>query len=99
LRRALLGALLAALPSAALAQGSLLDQGKSLLNEVQKGNRPSNGGMGSGSSAGAGAALPQAEIGSGLKDALKVASRRVVGPSRQDRRLFGRRRHSFARSG
>jgi hypothetical protein len=81
-RRALLGALLAALPSAAFAQGSLLDQGKSLLNNVQKGAGNRSGGTGSGgggSSTGAGASLPQAEIGSGLKDALKVASQRVVG--------------------
>src|ERR1700744_979444 len=75
-RRALLAALLAALPSAAFAQGSLLDQGKSLLNGVQNGNRA--GGTGGGGSTGAGGSLPQAEIGSGLKDALKVASQRVV---------------------
>jgi hypothetical protein len=80
-RRALLGTLLAALPTAAFAQGSLLDQGKSLLNDVPKGsgNRPSGGSNSGSSSTGAGASLPQAEIGSGLKDALKVASQRVVG--------------------
>ncbi|HEY1507193.1 MAG TPA: DUF4197 domain-containing protein [Stellaceae bacterium] len=79
-RRALLGALLAALPAAAFAQGSLLDQGKSLLNDAQKDTgRSSGSGNSSGGSGGAGASLPQAEIGSGLKDALKVASQRVVG--------------------
>jgi hypothetical protein len=77
-RRALLAALLAALPSAAFAQGSLLDQGKNLLNGVQNGNR-SGGSTGGGSSTGAGASLPQAQIGSGLKDALKIASQRTVG--------------------
>jgi Protein of unknown function (DUF4197) len=75
-RRALLGALLTALPGAALAQNSLLDQGKSLLNSVEKN---SGGSLGSSSGrSGAGAALSQSEIGSGLKDALKVASQRVV---------------------
>jgi hypothetical protein len=82
-RRALLGALLTALPGAAFAQGSLLDQGKSLLNGVQKnGGGSASGSSASGSSgggsSGAGASLSQGEIGSGLKDALKVASQRVV---------------------
>jgi len=79
-RRALLGLLLAAVPGAALAQGSLLDQGKGLLNNLESGgNRPGSGGGGSSGGSGAGAALPQSEIGAGLKDALKVASQRVVG--------------------
>ncbi len=77
-RRALLGALLAALPGAAFAQGSLLDQGKSLLNGVQKNSGGSSGGSSGSGNAGAGASLSQSEIGSGLKDALKVASQRVV---------------------
>lgn len=79
-RRALLGALVAAVPSAALSSKkagaqSLLDQGKNLLNNVEK-----NGGNlgGGGTSSGVGASLSQGEIGSGLKDALKVASQRVV---------------------
>lgn len=74
-RRALLGALLAATPAMARAQ-NLLDQGKNLLNDVQK-----NGGaapVAGGGSTGRGASLSQGEIGSGLKDALKVASQRVV---------------------
>ena len=75
-RRALFGALLAALPTAALAQGSLLDQGKSLLNGAERGAR--TGPRSGGGSAGSGAALSQSEIGSGLKDALKVASQRVI---------------------
>lgn len=77
-RRALLAALLAALPSAAFAQGSLLDQGKGLLNNIPGGAKP-GGSSNSGGNAGAGAALSQGEIGDGLKDALKVASQRVVG--------------------
>jgi hypothetical protein len=72
-RRALLATLLASLPLAARAE-SLLDQGQSLLNDVQK----NSGGSTGGSHSGAGAALSQSQIGSGLKDALKVASRRVV---------------------
>jgi len=74
-RRALLGAVLAAIPFAARAQNSLLDQGKSLLNDVQKNSGASSG---SNTGSGTGASLSQGEIGSGLKDALKVASQRVV---------------------
>ena len=69
-RRALLTALFSAVPAVASAQNSLLDQGRSLLNNV-----PSGGG----GAAGRGAGLSQGEIGSGLKDALKVAAQRVVG--------------------
>jgi hypothetical protein len=65
-RRTILGVLLSGLPVAARAQGTLLDQGRNLL-----------GGAGGGSHAGAG--LSEGEIGGGLKDALKVASQRVVG--------------------
>ena len=71
-RRALLTALLAALPGGAAAQGSLLNEGRGLLNAA-----PGAGNNGGGSGPGAG--LSQGEIGSGLKDALKVASQRVVG--------------------
>ena len=62
-RRMLLGAFLSLLPLAARAQGSLLNQGKSLL----------------GTMGGSGSKLSDGEIGSGLKDALNVASQRVVG--------------------
>jgi hypothetical protein len=69
-RRALLSTLLAAFPWGAAAQNTLFDQGRGLLNQIP-------GGAGSGTRQGA--SLPQGEIGSGLKDALKVASQRVVG--------------------
>lgn len=68
-RRELLAFLASAAPAAAFAQGQLLDQGKNLLNQMQNGNNAS----------GKGASLSESEIGSGLKDALKVASQRVVG--------------------
>ena len=72
-RRLLIGALLAATPFSASAQ-SLFDQGRSLLDKAQgaKSGAPS-------ATSGAGAKLSQSEIGAGLKDALKVASQRVVG--------------------
>ncbi len=73
-RRALLSALLAAVPVGAAAQ-NLLDQGRNLLNQP-----PSGAGVTKpGATSGSGASLSQGEIGSGLKDALKVASQRVVG--------------------
>jgi len=78
-RRALLSALLAAMPIAAAAQNTLFDQGRGLLNQVPGGAAPGASGQGSTSSSGKGASLSQSEIGSGLKDALKVASQRVVG--------------------
>ena len=68
-RRMMVSLLFATLPLAARAQGSLLDKGKSLLGGA--------GGATGGSRAGAG--LSEGEIGGGLKDALKVASQRVVG--------------------
>lgn len=71
-RRLILGVLLAAIPLAVRAQGSLLDQGKGLLGGMGPG-----GGASSGAKAGVG--LSEGEIGGGLKDALKVASQRVVG--------------------
>lgn len=73
-RRLLLGAILATAPFVAAAQ-SLLDQGRNLLDKAQG----APGATGSRSSGRSGAALSQGEIGSGLKDALKVASQRVVG--------------------
>jgi hypothetical protein len=72
-RRGLLGALMAAMPSAALAQSSLLNEGKSLLGNAQGG---SSGGS---SSPGAtGASLSQSQIGAGLKQALQVAAQKVT---------------------
>src|SRR5579859_4030149 len=71
-RRALLGALLALAPVAAAAQTSPLDEGRSLLERV-----PGTG-KSPGRNSGSGTSLSQGEIGAGLKDALKVASRRVV---------------------
>ena len=73
-RRLLLGLLLGALPEAALAQSSLLDQGRGLLNQI-----PGTGGSAASGAASHGASLSQGEIGSGLKDALRVAAQRVVG--------------------
>jgi Protein of unknown function (DUF4197) len=72
-RRALLAALIAAMPAAAAAQ-SLLDQGRELLKQVPGGPGPSAAPAGR-----AGSSLSAGEIGAGLKDALKVAARRVVG--------------------
>lgn len=79
-RRALLSALLAAIPFSASAQSSLFEQGRGLLNQLPSGASPgSPGASPQRSVSGSGASLNQSEIGSGLKDALKVASRRVVG--------------------
>src|SRR5579864_3391049 len=75
-RRTIISLLLAALPLSVRAQGSLLEQGKSLL-----------GGAAGGSHAGAG--LSEGEIGGGLKDALKVASQRVVGRVGKSDGYFG----------
>jgi hypothetical protein len=75
-RRALLSAFLAATPFAAAAQRSLLDQRRGLLNQIPGGN-PAVSQHGTGGSSGSN--LSQGEIGAGLKDALKVASQRVVG--------------------
>ena len=72
-RRLLIAALFAAAPVSAAAQ-SFLDQGRNLLDKAQR----ATGGA-PGSATGSGAALSQSEIGAGLKDALKVASQRVVG--------------------
>jgi hypothetical protein len=75
-RRLIVAALLAALPQAARAQ-SLLNEGRSLLGG--SGGAGSTG-SGAASSAGAlGGGLSPNEIGSGLKDALNVASKNVVG--------------------
>lgn len=77
-RRAILSASLIAIPFGVMAQGNLLNQGQSLLDKVPSGSVPGLPGTPTQSS-GTGAGLSQGEIGSGLKDALKVASQKVVG--------------------
>ncbi len=80
-RRGLLAALAALSPGLAAllyartgyAQGNLLDQGRDLLKTM-----PGGGTQGGGARPGAGANLSSGEIAAGLKDALKVASRRTV---------------------
>lgn len=72
-RRTLLSAVLSSIPAAAFAQGSLLDQGRGLLNQIPGGAKSGSGGSSAGS------ALSTGDIGAGLKDALKVASQRVIG--------------------
>ena len=76
-RRTSLALLFAGLPAAAVAQNSLFGQGRELLEKVPQGVPGAAGGQAS--SGGAGANLSQGEIGSGLKDALRIASQRVVG--------------------
>jgi hypothetical protein len=71
-RRTVLGLLLASVPFAVRAQGSLLEQGKGLLGGF--GGQP-----GSTSGGSKGASLSEGEIGGGLKEALRVASQRVTG--------------------
>lgn len=79
-RRALLAALLTTFPFAVSAQSSLLEQGRGLLNQIPGGTLPGGPGASQpGQISGSGASLSQSEIGSGLKEALKVASQRVVG--------------------
>ena len=57
-----------------LAQGNLLDQGRNLLNQQQpRAATPAPSGGGSGAS------LSQGEIGSGLKEALRIGAQRTVG--------------------
>jgi hypothetical protein len=72
MRRVLpLVAMLVVIPALVSAQGNLLNQGQQFLNRAQ----PSVPG---GSSA-KGASLSTGEIGSGLKEALRVASQRTIG--------------------
>ena len=71
-RRIFLGAVLALAPLKAFAQISLPQGVGGMLNQLKSGG-------GTASAAGLGASLSQGEIGSGLKDALKVASRNVIG--------------------
>ena len=65
--------LLAALPAVALAQGNLLNQGQQLLNRAQPAPALPGG------TAAKGAGLSTGDIGSGLKEALRVASQRTIG--------------------
>jgi Protein of unknown function (DUF4197) len=65
-RRAAAGLLIAGLPASAFAQGSFLDRALGTLN------RNSGG-------AAKGASLSNGDIGSGLKEALRIASQRTVG--------------------
>ncbi len=70
-RRAASVWLLSIVPASAFAQPSILDQARGLLNQGQN--------QGRGNTAAKGAGLSQGEIGSGLKEALRVASTRVIG--------------------
>ncbi|HEX3485375.1 MAG TPA: DUF4197 domain-containing protein [Micropepsaceae bacterium] len=70
-RRVALSAALAIIPFGVLAQNSASDPLRGLLNRIP--------GATPGRNAGSGATLSQSQIGLGLKDALKVASQRVVG--------------------
>src|SRR5215510_6524878 len=65
-RRLVVGAILSTVPVAVRAQNSSSDPLRNLLNRIP-------------GVTGKGAALSQNQIGLGLKDALKVASQRVVG--------------------
>lgn len=71
-RRTILGLLLASVPFAVRAQGSLLEQGKGILGGVGGGSTGSSGGA-------KGSSLSQSEIGGGLKEALRIASQKVTG--------------------
>jgi len=75
-RRVFLSALIAAVPSGVFAQNSVLDQGRKLLKKAPGAdNNVGPAGQGLSPSPGLGAG----EIGLGLKDALKIATQRVVG--------------------
>ena len=71
-RRLIAGAILALIPVRAFAQFTLPKDAGGLLNQLQKGRTTGAAGL-------SGASLSQGEIGSGLKDALKVAARNVIG--------------------
>jgi hypothetical protein len=73
-RRVVIIAGLLVLPFAAAAQNSPSDQLRGLLDKIPGGATARSTGSGS-----TGTALSQSEIGLGLKDALKIASQRVVG--------------------
>ncbi|RZL05705.1 MAG: DUF4197 domain-containing protein [Rubrivivax sp.] len=85
-RRILVGSLLSLAPLPAAAQFNLPGGASGVLNQVQGMRRsPAAGGLGTG----LGAGLGQNEIGLGLKDAIKVASRRVVGQVGKPDGYFG----------
>jgi hypothetical protein len=69
-RRIFLGAILALVPVQAFAQFTLPKDAGGLLGQIQKGG---------GATGLTGASLSQGQIGAGLKDALKVAARNVIG--------------------
>jgi hypothetical protein len=64
--------LCAGLAVPALAQGSLLEQGRNLLNQAPRGGAAAT-------TTGGGAGLSAGEIGSGLKEALRIGAQRTVG--------------------
>ncbi len=69
-------ALILGLSTTVMAQGNLMDMGKNLLRD-QVESRTQAGGGGAGSSLGS--SLSSGEIGSGLKEALRVATDKVTG--------------------
>ena len=71
-------ALAAFVAAPALAQSGLMDMGKDLLKQQVESRVPAQGGSAGGGGS-LGGALSTGEIGSGLKDALKVAAERVTG--------------------
>lgn len=73
-RRAVIGALLALAPARALAQAGKPDPFSDFMNQAMR----KAAGAGAAASAPSGTSLSQNEIGLGLKDALKVASREVI---------------------
>lgn len=88
-RRAVIGAMLALLPGEALAQFTLPKgaAGDFLNGMINKsGAAPAAGSSATGA---AGASLSQNEIGLGLKDALKVGARKVIGQVGKQDGFFG----------
>ena len=78
-RRILTGGLLSLAPLPAAAQFNLPGGASGLLDQAQGMRRTPAAGSSGGLASGLGAGLGQNEIGAGLKDAIKVASRRVIG--------------------
>ena len=76
-RRVILGALLSLAPAQAFAQFQIPKEATDYLNR-KMGGSPSAATATTGPVP-AGASLSQGQIGAGLKDAMKVASRRVIG--------------------
>lgn len=83
-RRAIIGVLLTLLPLKAAAQIQLPGAVSDFFKRT-----PSSAAAPAGSSVGAGAALSQNQIGAGLKDAMKVASRKVIGQVGKPNGYFG----------